>query len=76
MRFSGISCTVSEVEARKAAEALPEDSVATKGDIANLQRALAVVKWILDIGYCYRRSDNVITALAKPVLSTVCRLGS
>ena len=49
MRFSGISCTVSEVEARKAAEALPEDSVATKGDIANLQRALAVVKWILDI---------------------------
>ena len=40
-----ISAGVPEAEARKAAE----DSVATKGDIANLQGELAVVKWMLGI---------------------------
>ncbi len=44
-----ISAGVPEAEARKAAEVLSEDSVATKGDVANLQRELAVVKWMLGI---------------------------
>ncbi len=36
-----------EAEARKAAEALSAESLATKGDIARLEKELLVIKWML-----------------------------
>jgi len=36
-----------ENEARKAAEALSAESLATKGDIAHIEKELLVIKWML-----------------------------
>ena len=40
---------VPEEEARKAAEALSTENLATKNDMADVKRKLTVVKWILGI---------------------------
>lgn len=53
---------VPEEEARKAAEALSAENLATKNDIADVKRELAVVKWMLGI---------VIAAQVLPLLRAV-----
>ena len=53
---------VPEEEARKAAEALSAESLATKNDIADIKRELAVVKWMLGI---------VIAAQVLPLLRSI-----
>lgn len=53
---------VPEEEARKAAEALSTESLATKNDIIDVKRALTVVKWMLGI---------VIAAQVLPLLRSV-----
>ena len=53
---------VPEEEARKAAEALSAENLATKNDIADLKRELTVVKWMLGI---------VIAAQVLPLLRAV-----
>ena len=51
-----------EEEARKAAEALSAENLATKNDIADVKRELAVLKWMLGI---------VIAAQVLPLLRAV-----
>ena len=53
---------VPEGEARKAAEALSAENLATKNDIADVKRELTVVKWMLDI---------VIAAQVLPLLPAI-----
>ena len=53
---------VPEEEARKAAEALSEESLATKRDIVEIKRELAIVKWMLGI---------VIAAQVLPLLKSL-----
>lgn len=53
---------VPEEEARKAAEALSAESLATKSDIADVKRQLAVVKRMLGI---------VIAAQVLPLLRSI-----
>ena len=53
---------VPEEEARKAAEALSAENLATKNDIADLKRELTVVKWMLGI---------VIAAQVLPLLRSI-----
>ena len=53
---------VPEEEARKAAEALSAENLATKNDIADVKRELTVVKWMLDI---------VIAAQVLPILRSI-----
>lgn len=53
---------VPEEEARKAAEALSAENLATKNDIADVKRELTVVKWMLDI---------VIAAQVLPLLPAI-----
>lgn len=43
------SAGVPEDKARKAAEALSSDALATKGDIARLEKELAVLKWMVGL---------------------------
>lgn len=43
------SAGVPEDKARKAAEALRSDALATKGDIARLEKELAVLKWMVGL---------------------------
>ncbi len=42
-----IAAGTPEEEARKAAEALSSESLATKGDITRLEKELLVIKWML-----------------------------
>ncbi len=42
-----IAAGMPEEEARKAAEALPAESLATKGDITRVEKELLVIKWML-----------------------------
>ncbi len=51
-----------EDTARKAAEALSAESLATKGDIAEIKAELKVIKWMLAL---------VIAVSAIPVLKTL-----
>ena len=53
---------VPEEEARKAAEALSEERLATKRDIVEIKRELAIVKWMLGI---------VIAAQVLPLLKSL-----
>ena len=53
---------VPEEEARKAAEALSAENLATKNDIADVKRELTVVKWMLGI---------VIAAQVLPILRSI-----
>ena len=53
---------VPEEEARKAAEALSAESLATRHDIVDVKRELTVVKWLLGI---------VIAAQVLPLLRSV-----
>ena len=53
---------VPEEEARKAAEALSAERLATKSDIVDVKRELTVVKWLLGI---------VIAAQVLPLLRSV-----
>ena len=53
---------VPEEEARKAAEALGAESLATRNDIVDVKRALTVVKWLLGV---------VIAAQVLPLLRSV-----
>ena len=53
---------VPEEEARKAAEALSAENLATKNDIADVKQELTVVKWMLGI---------VIAAQVLPLLRAV-----
>ena len=53
---------VPEEEARKAAEALSAESLATKNDIVDVKRELTVLKWMLGI---------VIAAQVLPLLRLV-----
>ena len=53
---------VPEEEARKAAEALSAERLATKNDIVDVKRELTVVKWLLGI---------VIAAQVLPLLRSV-----
>ena len=53
---------VPEEEARKAAEALSPENLATKNDIADVKRELTVVKWMLGI---------VIAAQVLPLLRSM-----
>ena len=53
---------VPEEEARKAAEALSAERLATKHDIVDVKRALTVVKWMLGI---------VIAAQVLPLLRSI-----
>ena len=53
---------VPEEEARKAAEALSAESLATRHDIVDVKRELTVVKWLLGI---------VIAAQMLPLLRSV-----
>ena len=53
---------VPEEEARKAAEALSAENLATKNDIADVKRELTVVKWMLGI---------VIAAQVLPLLRSI-----
>ena len=53
---------VPEKEARKAAEALSAERLATKNDIVDVKRELTVVKWLLGI---------VIAAQVLPLLRSV-----
>ena len=53
---------VPEEEARKAAEALRAESLATKNDIVDVKRELTVVKWMLGV---------VIAAQVLPLLRSV-----
>ena len=53
---------VPEEEARKAAEALSAERLATKNDIVDVKRELTVVKWLLSI---------VIAAQVLPLLRSV-----
>lgn len=50
---------VPEEQARKAAEALSAESIATKGDVARIERDLAVLKWMVGV---------VIAATVVPLL--------
>ncbi len=40
---------VPEEKARKAAEALSSESLATKGDVIRIERELAVIKWMVGL---------------------------
>ena len=53
---------VPEEEARKAAEALSAENLATKNDIVDVKRALTVVKWMQGV---------VIAAQVLPLLRSV-----
>ena len=53
---------VPEEEARKAAEALSAENLATKNDIADVKRELTIVKWMLGI---------VIAAQVLPILRSI-----
>ena len=53
---------VPEEEARKAAEALSAENLATKNDIADVKRELTVLKWMLGI---------VIVAQVLPILRSI-----
>lgn len=53
---------VPEEEARKAAEALGAESLATRNDIVDVKRELTVVKWLLGV---------VIAAQVLPLLRSV-----
>ena len=53
---------VPEEEARKAAEALSAECLATKNDIVDVKRELTVVKWLLGV---------VIAAQVLPLLRSV-----
>ena len=53
---------VPKAEARKAAEALSAESLATRHDIVDVKRELTVVKWLLGI---------VIAAQVLPLLRSV-----
>ncbi len=53
---------VPEEEAKQAAEALSAESMATKSDVDDIKRGLAVVKWMLGV---------VIAAQVLPLLRTV-----
>ena len=53
---------VPEEEARKAAEALSAERLATKNDIVDVKQELTVVKWLLSI---------VIAAQVLPLLRSV-----
>ena len=53
---------VPEEEARKAAEALSAERLATKNDIVDVKRELTVVKWLLGV---------VIAAQVLPLLRSV-----
>jgi hypothetical protein len=53
------SAGVPEDKARAAAEALSEEQIATKTDIAKLEKELLVIKWILGL---------VIVAVVIPLL--------
>ena len=55
------SAGVPEEKARKAAEALSSDALATKGDIARLEKELAVLKWMVGL---------VIAGVASQMLKT------
>lgn len=48
-----------EEQAKKAAEALSAESIATKGDVARIERDLAVLKWMVGV---------VIAATVVPLL--------
>ena len=53
---------VPEEEARKAAEALSAERLATKNDVVDVKRELTVVKWLLGI---------IIAAQVLPLLRSV-----
>lgn len=53
------SAGVPEEQAKKAAEALSAESLATKGDIVRIERDLAVLKWMVGV---------VIAATVIPLL--------
>ena len=53
---------VPEEEARKAAEALSTENLATRNDIADVKRELTVAKWLLSI---------VIAAQVLPLLRSI-----
>jgi hypothetical protein len=53
------SAGVPEDKARAAAEALSEDQLATKSDIAKLEKEITVVKWMLGL---------VIVAVVIPLI--------
>ena len=55
------SAGVPEEKARKAAEAMSSDALATKGDIARLEKELAVLKWMVGL---------VIAGVASQMLKT------
>ena len=55
------SAGVPEEKARKAAEALSSDALATKGDIVRLEKELAVLKWMVGL---------VIAGVASQMLKT------
>jgi hypothetical protein len=56
------SVGVPEDKARAAAEALSEDQLATKADIARLEKELIVIKWMLGL---------VVVAVVIPLLKTL-----
>jgi hypothetical protein len=56
------SVGVTEDKARAAAEALTEDQLATKSDIARLEKELIVIKWMLGL---------VIVAVVFPLLKVI-----
>ena len=56
---------VPEEEARKAAEALSAENLATKNDIADVKQELTVVKWMLGI---------VIAAQVLPLLRSIAAI--
>ncbi len=56
------SAGVPEEEARKAAEALSAENLATKADITEIKRDLAIMKWMLGL---------VIAATVLPLLRDV-----
>ena len=55
------SVGVPEDKARAAAEALAEDQLATKADIAKLEKELLIVKWMLGV---------VIAAVVLPLFKS------
>ncbi|MDP1605083.1 MAG: hypothetical protein Q8L93_00290 [Rhodocyclaceae bacterium] len=57
------SAGVDEENARKAAEALSNDALATKADIARIERELLVIKWMLGVVVA-----ATVIPLLKPLL--------
>lgn len=55
---------VDEEQARKAAEALSAESLATKADVVRIEHELAVIKWMLGVVVA-----ATVIPLLKPLLS-------